>query len=80
MSTTVTLTDAQLENVRRELMKSAASSLRTAADNLSRLADVAPWPEENLTTDVIGSVRIAECDLASIDALGWPPNSRGDDD
>lgn len=76
---TVTMTDAQLENVRREMMKAAAESLRIAANGLQELSDMAPWPEETRTADVIGAVRIASGDLDSLEALGWPQNDRGDD-
>lgn len=74
----VELSDEQLENVRREMMQAAATSLRIAADELNKLADIAPWPARRLTTDVIGAVRIARVDLESIEALGWPDNDRGD--
>ena len=79
--TTIDLTDEQLENVRREMMKSAAESLTIAAKALSGLAEIGPWgtDTENRTSDVIGALNTARVDLASIEALGWPENDRGDD-
>ena len=78
--TTVELTDEQLENVRREMMKSAAKSLSIAADELTDLADIGPWGANTRTrtADVLGAVHIARVDLESLAALGWPENSRGD--
>ena len=79
--TTVDLTDEQLENVRREMMKAAAESLTIAANALSSLAEIGPWGSDTstLTSTAIGSLDIARVDLESIEALGWPENDRGDD-
>lgn len=80
MSTTITLNDEQLENVRREVMKAAAESLAIAAKELGELADIGPWGPDtrSRTTDVMGAVYLARVDLDSLDALGWPDNDRGD--
>lgn len=76
----ISLTDEQLENVRREMMKAASTSLTIAAEALHGLAEVGPWDDasRSRTTDVLGAVEIARVDLASLDALGWPDNDRGD--
>ncbi len=72
MTTTITLDDAQLELVRRETMKQAALDLRHLADDLERLAILAPWPAGAIHEDIANARSIAEESLGTLDALGWP--------
>jgi len=72
MTTTITLDDVQLELVRRETMKQAASDLRHLAEHLDQLALLAPWPAGVIHDDVRTSRSIAEESLGTLDALGWP--------
>ncbi len=72
MTTMIALDDLQLELVRRETMKQAASDLRHLAEHLDQLALLAPWPCGVLHADVHTSRSIAEESLGTLDALGWP--------
>ncbi len=70
--TTVTLSDATLELVRRETMQAAARDLRSLADELDQLAIVSPWPFP-LTADVHNTLQLARESLSALDELlGWP--------
>ncbi len=66
------LDDTQLEIVRRETMKQAASDLRHLAEHLDQLALLAPWPAGAIHDDAQTSRSIAEESLGTLDALGWP--------
>jgi hypothetical protein len=72
MTTTITLDDAQLELVRREMMEQAALDLRHLADHLERLSILSPWPAGAIHEDIANSRSIAEESLGTLDALGWP--------
>ena len=69
------LDDVQLELVRRETMKQAASDLRHLAEHLDQLALLAPWPAGAIHDDVRTSRSIAEESLGTLDALGWPKDA-----
>lgn len=70
--TTVTVTDEQLELLRRETMKTAATDMETLAEALRRLADVAPWPSQAESIDIPNMRDQVQESMSTLDALGWP--------
>lgn len=70
--TTVTLTDEQLELLRRKAMQQAATDMRHLADALEHLAIVAPWEPHADFQDLHPARSIVDESLGTLDALGWP--------
>lgn len=59
---------------RRDAMQTLARDLRAFADQLVRLAEVAPWPAGVLHDDIHNIRAIAVESLDLLDTLGWPKN------
>ncbi len=70
--TTVSLTDEQLELLRRETMTELAKDLRIFADDLDKLAILSPWETHFASDDLRNARSIVEETLGTLDALGWP--------
>jgi hypothetical protein len=70
--TTIDLTDKQLEETRRAIIKSAVADMEGAAEQMAQLAAVAPWPNGTESSDAQNAVANVRESLDILDALGWP--------
>lgn len=74
--TTITVDAAQLELLRRQALKDAATDLEHLAEQMHKLAEVAPWPAFPLNDDVHSSRSIVDESLTLLDTIGWPDRAR----
>ena len=76
---TLTFSAGELELLRREMMEQAAKDLRCAADEIERLATVAPWPAGTHSSDCQNGAKMARESLDLVDKLGWPEDEAADE-
>ena len=69
---TVKLTDKQLEETQRAILRSIIRDLEPVRDELDRLETVAPWPAGSMSSDAQHAVALLRESLDLLDAFGWP--------
>ena len=76
--TTVELTDEQLEEVRRAILRSTIRDLEHVGDALREL-EVIAWPAGSRSSDAQNAVSLLRESLGILDAIGWPRDESRED-
>lgn len=69
---TIKLTDEQLEEVQRAVMRSIIRDLDHARDEIEHLETIAPWPASSYPSDARCAVSLLRESLDILDTIGWP--------
>ena len=69
---TIKLTDKQLEEVQRAMLRSTIRDIEHVGDEMRRLEEVAPWPANLRSSDTRCAVSLLRESLDILDAIGWP--------